>query len=157
VTTQTSEKSRVVEALAASHAAFRDAVATLDDDTMATTIDGGWSVRDVVAHLIGWDEVGARDFERVVRGHMPVLAAYRHEDVDQWNAGFVRGRNLFSAAQLIAEMDAAWDALQAGIRPLPDAAFAEGQLARQFCDIGVQHKDAHAEELRTLRANIASR
>jgi hypothetical protein len=150
VTTQTSERSRVLEALASSHNAFRDAVTALDDAKMASAMDGGWSVREVVAHLIGWDELGARDFERLARGHQPVLAAYRHEDVDEWNKGHVRGRGLFPQAQLISELDAAWTALQESMRPLPDSLFAEGQLVRTFCDIGVQHKDAHAEELRRL-------
>lgn len=157
MTTQTSERSQVLEALAASHAALREAATSLDDTAMTAPIGGEWSARDILAHLIGWDDVGTRDFERVARGHMPILAAYRHEDVDEWNAGHVRGRNRFPLAQLIAEMDAAWDALRSALQPLPDALFVEGQMVRSFCDIGIRHKAAHAEELRGLRPGAKGR
>jgi hypothetical protein len=151
VTTDLSTRTDLLNALEASHQALRSAVTGLDDAYMTAPIDSDWSAREILAHLTGWDELAARDFTRVARGQMPILAAYRHEDVDAWNEAHVRGRNLFPPAQTLAEFDSAWAEAWASLQALPEAMFAEGQLARAFSDITIQHKSGHAEQIRQWR------
>ena len=50
---------------------------------------GSWTVRDLLAHLVGWDHTNLRSTEEVLRGRLPSF--YRHADRDwqSYNATLV--------------------------------------------------------------------
>ena len=69
---------------------------------------GDWSARQVVAHLIGWDELFV---EFIVRPETFIPP----QDIDQFNQRSVEARRYDSWDQLMRAMTATFDALQRGV------------------------------------------
>src|SRR3990170_3808325 len=98
-------KAAALADLAAAHVAFKEAVRGIPEDRLAGLLHGGWSAKDLIAHISSWNEFSALDMHRLARGHMPCIAAFREADVDEWNAFLVRPRKLFPAAQVLSELE----------------------------------------------------
>ena len=138
-------------ALETAQATLRSAVANLPEDHLAVPFLGEWSTKDILLHLTTWDELVSRDIQRLSRGNPPALAAFRIEQVDDWNDALLRGRRQFPTDQVIAELDEAWAGLRSALEMSPEALLAEGQPVRTFCDLIAQHKQGHAEQVRQWR------
>ena len=138
-------------ALNTTQATILSAVANLPYDHLAVPFLGERSTKDILLHLTTWDELVSRDIQRLTRGHPPALAAFRIEEVDDWNDALLRGRRQFPTDQVIAEFGEAWAGLRSALEMSPEALLAEGQPVRTFCDLIAQHKQAHAEQVRQWR------
>jgi hypothetical protein len=63
---------------------------------------GIWSVKDLLAHLIGWDETNLRAAKSILKGQVPSF--YKHSDRDwqTYNATLVKKHKKDSLPELIA-------------------------------------------------------
>lgn len=68
------------------------AVASLGDDVFLSPVDGGsgWSPRDIVAHLIGWNRQVIEGGRQIARGELPFYDVDPGEDYSKINAALVR-------------------------------------------------------------------
>ncbi|MPZ99834.1 MAG: hypothetical protein GEU80_10960 [Dehalococcoidia bacterium] len=82
-----SDVSRAVEVLAATPGVLQQLMAGLPAETAEAPLDGGWSPRDVVAHLLVASEHGAIGrIRRVLEEERPALPAY-DEDAELQRSG----------------------------------------------------------------------
>ncbi len=127
-----SDKSDAIAVMETVRAETLDAISGIPGDKMTVAAFGTWSVKDVLCHLASWEQFAVPDLQRISRGHIPQLATLRLEEVDEWNAGLMRSRNLFSLPQAKFELEESRhqfiDALNAqpegGVRCRPDGANA---------------------------------
>lgn len=142
------------DALAALEAARRETLGAIDgipEDKMTAPAFGDWSVKDVLCHLTSWEQFAAPDLRRVSRGHIPQLATFRGEDVDEWNAHMMRSRNLFPLPQVMFELEESRRQLIDALNALPDNLFAAGQMARMLADGLVHGEQGHSADIRDWR------
>ena len=142
------------EALTALEAARRETLGAIDgipEDKMTAPAFGDWSVKDVLCHLTSWEQFAAPDLQRVSRGHIPQLATFRGEDVDEWNAHMMRSRNLFPLPQVMFELEESRRQLIDALNALPDNLFAAGQMARLLADGLVHGEQGHSADIRDWR------
>jgi hypothetical protein len=151
MTTAADPRTSILEALTASRAALLDAVDGLSDQALTLARDGDWSAKDLLAHVSAWDELGALDLARAARGHVPFLAAYAHENVDDWNAFLMGGRRAFTLPQVRLEAEEKRGDLREALGSLPAALLDEGGFAQQLTAVIAQHEAGHAAELRAWR------
>src|SRR5436309_99177 len=85
--------------------ALKRALVGLSDEAMRQPCCGDWAVREILAHLAGWQREMIPVLERVARGEKPVPDGVSYEDVDAWNArhvaattGSTRPRSALGAA-----------------------------------------------------------
>jgi hypothetical protein len=64
----------------------------------------GWSPRDVVAHLIGWNRLMIEASAAILRGETPAYYADAPNDYRNINAGFVNQFSSRSKAELLDEL-----------------------------------------------------
>ena len=146
-----SDKSDAIAALEAARRDTLDAINGIPEDKLTVPAFGTWSTKDVLCHLTSWEQLAVADLQRVGRGHIPQLATFRGEDVDDWNACLMRSRNLFPLPQVMFELEDARRQLIDGLNALPDNLFASGQMARMLTDGLVHGEQSHTGDIRSWR------
>jgi hypothetical protein len=65
---------------------------TLSPEELTASVDGGWSAKDLVAHLIEWESLFFGWYEAGLRGEVPALPArgYTWAKMDQLNESLYR-------------------------------------------------------------------
>ena len=146
-----SDKSEAMSALETARRQTLEAIEGIPEDKMTAPAFGDWSVKDVLCHLTSWEQSATPDLQRVGRGHIPQLATFRAEDVDEWNAHMMRSRNLFSLPQVIFELEDSHRQLVDTLNALPDNMFASGQMVRMLMDGLVHGEQGHAADIKAWR------
>ena len=72
----------------------------------------GWSPRDIVAHLIGWNRYYITGCDQIRQGELPFYYIDPGDDFSKVNARFVQQYASTSQKELLAELEASWQALQ---------------------------------------------
>jgi hypothetical protein len=112
---------------------------------------GEWSVKDVLTHVVSWEEITLPDLERVARGDTPTLASFDPKKVDDWNAMIMSIRRNLPLDQVLRELDISHADLMVALGRLPDPVLAEGQFARGMLTICAAHDREHTEDIRQWR------
>jgi hypothetical protein len=144
----TDSKHDVIARLSASRESLERALVGVSPDELgARPLAGGWSLRDMLAHVAGLDEVAAADAARVRGGASPLLSTWKAEEADTWNAFFVNTRANFSPEQVLDELHGQRFRLLAELATLPPREFEEGTFLRYALDAISHHEQHHAGEL----------
>jgi hypothetical protein len=137
--------------LEAAHKELLAAIDGLTPEQMAIPVFADWSVKDILAHIVSWEEYTLLDLQRVARGHMPALASFKQQEVDNFNALVMSLRRDFPLDQVMDELGANRKATIAALDALPDERLAQGQFARIWASITAGHDHEHAEDIRKWR------
>lgn len=142
--------------------------------------NGTWSVKDVIAHITGWDQWTTARIKAKLTGALPSdIDTYGHEmpdevkhakDFDTINAWFVQTREHMTPQQTVQESDYAFGTLLATIKVLPDSDLTdpadktfigfdwskERPLWQVLLEITTHHYEHHARNLSTWQENQAT-
>ncbi len=109
-----------VERLHRALAALEESVEALDPDQFLAPL-GGWTPRDIVAHLLGWTRYVVEGSEQLRRGEVPFYDVDPGDDYRHVNAALIRRHASRDPAALFTELGAAVSALADYLKPLdPD-------------------------------------
>jgi hypothetical protein len=132
--------------------ALKRALVGLSDDAMRRPCSGAWGVREILAHLAGWQREMIPVLERLARGERPIPEGVSYEDVDAWNARHVAARRGLTVEGVRAELDASHRDFLAAARAVPEPRFAPDKTATRIVDLnGPHHYREHAAEIRAWR------
>lgn len=145
----------LIDGLRAARAAEREILAALDPAVRdAPADDGGWSPKDIQAHLSAW------------RGHQVARYAARREgrdepeipavETDEANAILHAERAGWTWDEVLADADAATDALIAEIDAASNETLADPRLVGSTMGNGPEHDLAHLPAL-AARAGLEDR
>ena len=146
-----SDRASAVTDLEAAFRELQQAVDGVPDDKMAAVWFGEWSAKDILAHTASWDEFASLDLQRIGRGHMPCLVAFKEAEVNDWNGFLMRPRRLFPLPQVRFESAHWHERLIDALNALPDAVFAPGNMVSAFLAISTGHYRNHAGNIRDWR------
>ncbi len=124
----------------------------LTDEQMVRAWYGGWSVRDILAHIVGWHHEMDDALERISRGEKPAPEGVNYDDEDVHNARFVETWAGTSPAAIVEELIASKNLFAAAARLVPEERFEEGRAAyRILLGTGTDHYREHAPAIREWR------
>ena len=146
-----SDREEVYSLLEAARKELLAAIDGLTPEQMAVPVFDDWSAKDILAHIASWEEYALPDFRRLGRGHMPALASFREQEVNNWNAMIMSLRRKFPLDQVRYELEANRKATIAALDALPDERLAQGQFARIWATIAAVHDREHSEDIRKWR------
>ena len=146
-----SDKSDAIAGLEAARKETLEAINGIPEEKMSAVAFGSWSVKDVLCHLASWEQFAVPDLQRISRGHIPQLATLRLEDVDDWNVGLMRSRNLFPLPQVMFELEDSRRQFIDVLNAQPEGLFATGQMVRMLSDGLVNGENGHAADIRDWR------
>jgi hypothetical protein len=82
------DKATTLSELDGGYHELREAIDGLDRDQMGIVWFDRWSVKDIVAHVLGWEREMTGALQRIARGERPTPEGVDYSDSDAWNAGF---------------------------------------------------------------------
>ncbi len=137
------------ERLAAAFASFLETCGRLDPGLYETgTVGGQWSLRDVVAHLTGWDHEATERFWRFLAGPTDDIS-YNN---DEFNARSVAARQHFTYQQAVKELRSVHRGLEEAIAAVqPEDLEAEGRFAEWLAALS-KHYEEHTAQLQAIAA-----
>jgi len=147
-----SVKDDLLRATAGEFAHFRAAYAGLTGERLTRAILGSWSIREILCHVAGWHREMVPVLERIARGEKPVPEGVSYDEPDPWNEKFVRAYAGKSVHEVMAEVEASYEALLAAAQKVPEERFAPGRSAARTVDgVGPHHWREHGEQIRQWR------
>ena len=156
----TDEQNRLIEELDAARVTMRELIADLTPDS---EIYPGWTLRQFLAHLTGWDDVTAATLRAHARNETPATPV--SAGIDSYNAQSVATREALDLDHIVKEWELARDELKSAIRALSPGQMAAPLLhpwgrvstVARLVNIMIHHEGVeHAEEIRAMRAKSAA-
>jgi len=121
--------------------AFERVIMELAPDAFLEKL-GGWTPRDIVAHLVGWNAYVVEGSRQIQRGELPFYDRDPGDNYQKVNAELIRKHESTERDTLVLALESSANALAAFLRELDD-----GDWERDF---GVQHRD----ETLTVRSTV---
>jgi hypothetical protein len=146
------DKASVLQQLDTEFQNLRQAIDGLKPDQLERVWFDAWSVKDILAHVLGWQREMIPALERIARGERPTPEGVDYSDSDAWNAKFA----LAFARQLPTTVLAEWQQTHMNYaraaRAVPDDRFgeADGKLKtanRLIETSGSGHYREHAAQI----------
>jgi hypothetical protein len=124
---------------------FVDLILSVPDSLFLSPMDG-WSPRDVVAHLIGWNGHMIEASASILRGEPPTYYADAPNDYSNINAGFVAMHSSRVKSDLLRDLESTMDGFEAFVQALDP-----GEL---IADHGVSHYSGRPATVRGIIASL---
>ena len=118
-TVQPLDKSILLANMRASYDRFQARLAPLSEAQL--TIEGAigtWSIKDVLAHLTAWHELGAKEYQAIAQGREPVIEP--EGDVDQDNARLIEPYRTQSLQEVQIAFRTAYQQVVAAVESLSE-------------------------------------
>jgi uncharacterized protein (TIGR03083 family) len=149
------DKAAFIQALDEAHQKMRAELVDLDPHM---PVYPGWTIKHLLAHLIGWDEASIAALQAHTLGNVPGTPAVR--GINHYNAQSVATREALSYDHVVKEWELARDQLKAALLAVPDDKITQPLLfpwgptgmVRDLVAIFSEHELEHAEELQNLKA-----
>lgn len=146
-------KQELLNQAAREYKAFHESLQGLNEEHLQEAWLGTWSVKDIVAHIVGWQVELAPALERLARGERPIPEGVSYEDVDAWNAKFATARHGAEAADLLLELDKTHERFLRLADAIPEARFSPERTAYKIVDLNsAHHYKEHGDQIRAWRA-----
>jgi hypothetical protein len=150
------------ERINSSYAALEQTIAQLSDKQLIAPIDGSWSAKDILAHIVAWAQVtihfhvGGRRFEEVTQ---LTSVPYATTPVDQINEAFYQRDRDIPLAQVLQSFRSSHQELLAMLdrmseadlfKPYTPAGRGTGQLIEWVIGDSYDHYDEHRATMQRL-------
>ena len=104
------------------------------------TFVGEWGVKQIIAHVGGWQRLNGEMMERMARGEKPIPDGEDYSDDDAMNARLRGGRGGGLGGRRGAALRESFERFIAAAEALPEERFDEGRFAAQMvAGNGVSH------------------
>jgi hypothetical protein len=110
---------------------FVELILSLSDELFLSSMNG-WSPRDIVAHLIGWNGLMIEASLSILAGKSPSYYEDAPNDYSNINAGFTAKHSSRSKQELLAELKSSMEGFQAFILTLPVGELAASHGVRHY-------------------------
>jgi len=146
-------KKGLIRQLDEARAELQAALAGLDAQT---EIYPSWKLKELLAHLSGWDESTISSLQTHIGGGEPLTPAAR--GIDFYNAESVASHEALSYEQVVKGCESARDRLKAVILDMPPGKFEQplvfawgptGSVSKLIA-VFSHHERAHAKEIKRL-------
>ena len=149
-------KDELLSAAAREYQAFHDALKGLNEGQLTEVWLGRWSVKDIVAHIAGWQREMTVALERMARGERPTPEGVDYSDADAWNAKFSSAARAVGPSTVIANWQQTHMTYVNAAQALPDDRFGETdgkpKTANRLIETsGFGHYREHAAQIREWR------
>ncbi len=141
-------------------ASREDLLGAIDGLTEAQMVEpsiDGWSVKDHLAHISGWDEMRYVEILRVSEGIQPAVPLFGPQEMDQFNELIISKRREWSLDQVLAELEFTRTKIVEAIAACKDAALDQANYRAVGLEGGAQHELEHAFHIRNWRASTESK
>ncbi len=146
------DKAEVLQNVETESQKLQEAVKGLDNDQMAEPWLDGWSAKDILAHVLGWDREMIVFLERMARGERPTPEGIDYSVPFAWNDIFALELAPISGSTVLAVWKLVHMYVVRTANALPDDRFGEKDgkpktANRILADNGYQHYQEHTAHI----------
>jgi hypothetical protein len=143
------DKTKPLTRLPKAWTAFNESYAGLSDVQLVEAgVIGGWSVRDILAHVTTWEEEALKHLPLILEGSTPPLYSARYGGLDAFNARMTEQKRSLSLAEVRRQRDEIHRRLIDFIRSVPEEHFIhETRFRRRLRLDTYGHYPLHAEAI----------
>lgn len=151
-----SDKQTTLKTLDDEYRNLRKLIDDLTPDQLTRIWFGTWSVKDIVAHVAGWEREMTVALERMARGERPTPEGVDYSDADAWNAKFSSAVKAIDPQTVLANWQQTHMTYVKAAQALPDDRFGESdgkpKTANRLIETsGFGHFREHGAQVREWR------
>lgn len=128
--TAAAKKEKILSDLVETRRKILDVVSSLPPAAQDEIFLGVWSIKDLLAHLVGWDLANLAAAHAVLAGQLPDFYAYYDRDWKTYNARLVAEHKGDNFADLYASVEEAHQQLVEFLKAVPAAEFDKDKGVR---------------------------
>jgi hypothetical protein len=117
---------------------------------MVASLDGDWSVKDILTHITSWEELALLDLQRLKLGRVPGLACLVQEATDEWNDLLMSVRRHYPLDQVLAELTEMREATLTVLAEIDEVQFVAGPVPGSL-QVNAFHDWEHAQQITKWR------
>ena len=164
-TKMTSQKLKLIEDLLSARRDVRETIHSLPPEQRDQPLIGEWSVKDLIAHLIGWDYTNLEAVQEILAGRRPTFFQYYDKDWRSYNAQLVSRYKREPFSDLILAVEASHQELIAFLEACSAEEITQGNARtssgrtitiRNLLRAEADDERKHALQLRTQILNQPS-
>lgn len=149
-----SRKQDLLSEAAIQFQAFHDAIHGLNEEQMTEAWLGAWSIRDIIAHISGWQRELTPALERIALGQRPFPEGVSYDDVDAWNARFAAAKREVEVTEVLLELDRSHERFMHAAAQVPEERYVPDKTAWKIVDLNsAHHYKEHGDEIRAWRVS----
>ena len=131
---------------------LRQAIDGLEDDQLTNVWLDGWSIREIIGHVIGWERESIIRLERMARGERPTPEGVDYSNPDEWNVKFAREVAASSPQEVFEQWQQVHTDFVAAAMKVPDERYGEEKTVNWLLEgNGYGHYQEHTEQIRKWR------
>ena len=147
-----SDKQTTLKLLDEEYQSFRQLIDGLEGAALTRVWFGSWSVKDIVAHVLGWQREMTEALRRMARGEKPTPEGVDYSNTDEWNAKFAAAMQGIDARTVIAAWQQTHMTFARAAQAVPDDRYGEGKTVNRLIEAsGWGHYREHAPAIRDWR------
>lgn len=124
------KKEKVISELVETRTRILDAASSLPQENQDEIFLGTWSVKDLLAHLVGWDFTNLQATQEILAGRLPSFYARYDRDWKTYNAELVTRYKRESFADLLALVEDSHQRLIEFLKTIPADEFEKDRGLR---------------------------
>jgi uncharacterized damage-inducible protein DinB len=117
---------------------------------------GVWSVKDILAHMAGWDDTNRLAVQEILDGRRPSFWQHQDPDWRRYNARLVAQYRRDEWAELLGVAEAAHRALIALLRTIPAESYVQHQSIASLLRTEARDEEEHARQIEEFRTTAAA-
>ena len=150
------DKASTLKLLDEEYQNLRKAIDGLDAAALERVWFGEWSVKDIIAHALGWQKEMTGALQRIARGEKPTPEGVDYSNADDWNAKFALVMKQQLPTTVIADWGQVHQVYMKAARAVADDRFGEkdgkpSTVNRLLESSGFGHFREHAAQIRAWR------
>ncbi len=127
---RSAKKDQIVTGLMQARKKILDAASSLSPEQQDKVFLGVWSVKDLMAHLVGWDYTNIQAVKELVTGKLPSFYAYHDRDWKTYNARLVEEYRKDDFAELVSSVSKSHQTLIDFLNTVPAEEFEKDRSVR---------------------------
>jgi Protein of unknown function (DUF1706) len=137
--------------------AFKESYAGLSDPQLTEPgVTGDWSVKDIIAHVMWWEEEALKHLPVIITGGRPPRYSLQYGGIDAFNAQMTEQTRDLSLSDVLKQSDETHRRLIDYILSVPEAQFTrETRFRRRLRLDTYSHYPKHAKAIRAWRERPA--
>jgi hypothetical protein len=132
-----------------------EAVAGLGDEQASRPGADGWSVKDHLTHITLWHEMRFFEISRIARGGTDSFPSSGEGRITPLNEAFAENRRQLPLAQVLADLEFAWEMVAQAVAACPQERLDERLYAEIGIPGGAEHDIEHAGAIQALRRQLS--
>lgn len=125
--TKEDRKREIIDELVQSRHGLLDAIVALQPERLDEVFIGEWTVKDLIAHLVGWDFTNLAAIREILDGEYPSFFQFYDKDWRSYNASLVKQYKIEPFPDLMAEIQDSHHQLVTFLEALPSEQVISGK------------------------------